>query len=284
MLKYTFNNGIKLFILSTFFSVTFLSSHASKADVFDGAISTVADGFDYIWPDGIDYKDFNYRLGLGIGTMPNYKGSDSYGLRVLPLIDIGYKNIWTLQGTKLRVNVLSNEVLKLGPMVNYRFGRNQDSSPELAGMGNTSGTLQLGAFAEFQMGMVMASAEFRQALGGKQGSEAVFILGNGLYRDDKWLVVVGLRGIWNNKTHTQTNYGVDEVQALATGYDVTQMSSGFSDLGLNFIARYQLSDKSRIESIVGYSRILGSAADSPIVKLEGSANQAILGVGLRYSF
>ncbi len=62
------------------------------------------------------------------------------------------------------------------------------------------------------------------------------------------------------------------------------MSSGFSDSGINFITRYQLDKRIRIESIVGYSRILGSAADSPIVKLEGNTNQGIFGVGLRYSF
>ncbi|MCK5041185.1 MAG: MipA/OmpV family protein [Sphingomonadales bacterium] len=284
MSKFSLNSKKKIFVFSILLPIFTLASTASKAGVLDDAISTVADGFDYVWPDDVVAKDFNYRLGLGVGTKPDYKGSDNYSLRVLPLIDVQYKNRWTLQGTKLRVNLLSNKILKFGPLLNYRFGRSENNSADLKGMGDTSGAFQFGAFAEFQKGTVMASAEYRHALGGEQGSEAVFILGNGLYKDERWLIVAGIRAIWNDKTHTQTNYGVDEVQAIATGYDVTQMSSGFSDVGINFITRYQLDRRIRIESIVGYSRILGSAADSPIVKLEGNANQGIFGVGLRYSF
>jgi outer membrane scaffolding protein for murein synthesis (MipA/OmpV family) len=282
--KLSNNSIIKFMALAIFIPILSFSSKAAKADIFDDAISTLSDGFDYIWPDGVGYKDFNYRLGFGTGAMPDYKGSDDYGLRVIPLIDVRYKNIWTLQGTKLRVNLLSNEVLKIGPTINYRFGRSEKDSLALSGLGDTPNALQFGGFAEFQMGLIMASAEFKHAISSEQGSEAIFILGNGIYRDEKWLVVMGFRGIWSDQTHTQTNYGVDEIQALASVYDVTNMTSGFSDIGINFIARYQINDKARVESIIGYSRILGSAANSPIVKLEGSANQVLAGVGLRYSF
>lgn len=256
----------------------------AKADIFDNAFSTVSSGFDYIWPDGVQFKDFKYRLGLGVGMTPDYSGSNDYSLRVVPLIDVRFKNRWTLQGSKLRVNVLSNEVLKLGPLINYRFGRGESNNLALTGLGNVSGTMQVGAFAELQTGLLLASAEVRQAVGSGHGAEAIFIVGNGLYRDENWLVVMGLRGVWSSGKQTQAYYGVNETQALASGYEVSKMSSGFNDVGLNFIVRYQLNDSARIENIVGVSKIIGSAASSPIVKLKGSTNQVIFGVGFRYSF
>jgi len=256
----------------------------AKADIFDGAFGAISSGLDYIWPDDRDIKDFSFRMGMGLGAMPDYIGSDDYRLRLVPLIDVRFRDRWVLQGTKFRVNILNHKVFKAGPLVKYKFGRKESRNPLLAGMGDINNTLQVGAFIDVQTELVIANLEYRKALGAGQGSEVLMLLAHGLYRQDDWLVVAGWRARWRSGRNMMTNFGINDAQAQATGLDVYIPKSGFAQSELNIVTRYQVNDLLRVEALVGGGLVLGSAADSPLVKGNGSAFQAIAGVGFRYSF
>jgi MipA family protein len=279
--------------LSAVLGVSFVAAPVAKAglgDVFDTAMSTVAAGFDFVWPDEFDVDELTFKLGGGVGVTPDYIGSDDYRLRFVPLIDIRYGNILSLQGTKLRMNLVQFGDIKAGPMLNYRFGRSESRSTDLTGMGDVPDVLQAGAFAEARFGSLFINAELRQSLGKGLGAEGQIIVAQGLFQNEDLLVVAGARAKWGSANFNQANFGVTTTQAANTSFAVHTPGSAFNSLGINLYGRYQITDTLRMEGITGFSKILGGPGDSPLVGGingvggVGSTNQFIAGVGLRYTF
>lgn len=259
---------------------------ADVSDVFDTAANTLSAGFDYIWPDAIPREDFTLQLGVGIGTTPDYEGSDDYRLRVIPLINLKYKDIVALQGNKLRVNFIRRKNLKFGPLLSLKLGREEKRNPILAGMGDIADTVLAGAFVEGRYKGIFASAEFRQALGAGQGATARFVLAHGLYRSEnkKTTLIVGFQTAWNSDRANQTNFGITAAQSVTSGLPSFAPGGGFSRVEVDVLGRYQLTENWRIDWIAGYGRLIGDAADSPLVSTHGTADQFIVGVGGRYFF
>lgn len=269
-------------------SVVFAQPAAADIfDTLDSALSTIQSGFEYIWPDDIDVADFDFRLGAGIGVVPDYEGSDNYRLRIVPLIDVRYKDRLSLQGTKFRINVLQSGAFKAGPLIAYRFGRDEGRNRVLEGLGDVNGAMQVGAFAEIQTKSdLLISADIRQALGNSQGLQANLVLGHGIYRSERFALGVGIQLKWMSGRANRTNFGITDAQSAASlaGLDGFTPGGGVNHASLNLLGLYRISKTVRLEGLLSYGRVLGDAADSPLVADVGNANQSIAGLGIRFSF
>lgn len=260
------------------------AAEATATDMFDNALDIVTSGFDYLWPDAMQKHDVRLRLGVGVGTSPDYIGSNNYRFRVLPLIDLRYKDMFVLQSTKLRMNLISKGSVKAGPLLNYKFGRSQDANPVLNGWGDVGDTVQAGAFVEIKGKSFLASADVRHALGASMGAEVNGLLAHGLYKNDKFSLFAGARLKWSSKSYNQTLFGVTPQQAEASGLPAFHPGAGFSTTDINLIGRYQLRHNVFLESLIGEMLVLGGPAKSPLVAGHGKRNQFVGGVGLRYAF
>ncbi len=257
---------------------------SARADVFDSAVSVISQGFDYIWPDDVDLEDFSLRLGVGMGVAPDYEGSDNYRFRVLPLIDLRYKDIVALQGTRLRLNLLRESIVSAGPLVAYEFGRDEDRNSALEGLGDVDGTFEVGAFIEARNKDFLVHIDFRQALKSGHGRILKIEAGRGLYEEGAFTLALGGQLNWKSRKYAQTYFGVTDTQSTASGLPVFSPDNGFFAAGVNLLSRYKINDHWMLHGITGYSRILGDAADSPLVKMRGSANQFLAGIGVLYHF
>ena len=63
-----------------------------------------------------------------------------------------------------------------------------------------------------------------------------------------------------------------------------QPEGGVKDIGLTLDLDYSLTENWIVTSRAGYKRLLGDAADSPLVEDRGSANQFSVGLSLGYRF
>lgn len=264
-----------------------LPGGSARADVFDtldNLVSTIQTTFEDLWPDEIPPEAFSAKLGLGVGATPDYVGSDDYRLRIIPLIDIRYDDIVALQGNVLRVFPVRDGNVRAGPLLAYQFGRKEKRNPVLRGMGDISDTVQLGGFLEYHDTSFVALGEVRKSLGAGQGTMAMLTVAHGLMRRDPFLLGAAVRFKWLSQSAVQTNFGVTADQSLATGLPEYFPEAGVSEVGLHMLARYDINDRWRLEGLVGYSRMLGNAADSPLVRIAGSDNQFLGGIGVRYSF
>jgi len=80
----------------------------------------------------------DHIVGMGVGVLPDYEGSDDYTFGIAPFFKYkfsGREQYISSVATELRVNVLNHPWLRLGPSLNYRFGRDdvEDDKVELAG-------------------------------------------------------------------------------------------------------------------------------------------------------
>ena len=261
-------------------------ARAGMADIFDSAIGTVSDGFDYIWPDELPIEDFSLRLGVGIGTTPDYLGSNDYRLRIIPLIDLRYKDIVALKGNRLQVRILHREHIKAGPLLVLQFGREEKRNAILTGLGDVSDTVLAGVFIEGSFNGMFGSVEFRQALGGGQGASARFTLAQGLYQseDKKTRLIAAIRSDWNSRRWSQVNFGITPGQAFDSGLATYAPGGGFSKVEIDILGRRQITERWYLEWVAGYARLLGGAAGSPLVETFGSPDQFLAGIGGRYFF
>lgn len=120
--------------------------------------SELLDGLGDFWREISD--DFRLKLGAGTSVAPRFEGADDYKIRVMPKISLRYKNLIALNNTRLRVFVVHNDSFVSGVQARYGFGRDEDASPKLTGMGDVGDSFELGGFIEWRPGWAVMGVEF----------------------------------------------------------------------------------------------------------------------------
>ena len=65
---------------------------------------------------------------------------------------------------------------------------------------------------------------------------------------------------------------------------VFDAKGGAYSVGVGSQVSYRINPQWEVHAYVEYEKLLGDAADSPIVKLRGASNQTTIGLGASYSF
>lgn len=129
--------------------------------------------------------------------------------------------------------------------------------------------------------------DVRQALDAGQGATLRATLGHALYKNGKFALAGALRTRWLSGTAMRTTFGIAPEQAASSGAGLPafEARSGFSEVSLSFLARYDVGDDYHLLALAGYGWLLGDAADSPLVANgAGSPDQLRIGVGFTIDF
>ena len=244
-------------------------------------------GIDSIWPDDLKLDGMTARVGFGIGTTPDYIGSDNYRLRVLPIIDIRYKDRWRLNGGLLTYAAINKGPWQAGPLINLAFGRPESRNRLLSGIRDIGTTFEAGAFARYQTKSGLVSLDYRHSLSDDLGDSVRFTVGHGIYKSGNFVTIVGARARWLSNNAMQRNFGLtqQDSQNSEFGLPAFAANSGVSEVSANVIAAYRLNERVRVLSLLSVGHLLGDAADSPLVGADsGSPVQVIFGVGMTTQF
>lgn len=279
-------------IISMAATASLMATPAAQAqfnigDRFDAAVEFMQQGIDLIWPGDLRKHGFNTKLGVGIGLTPDYIGSDNYRLRVIPIIDIRYKERWRLNGSLLTYAALKNGPFEAGPLLNLRFGRPESRNRILRGLREIDTTFEVGAFARYQTKSGLVSVDYRHALSEDLGGSVRFTAGHGFYKTGNFVAIAGVRGRWLTRKSTQRQFGItaQDAERSEAGLPVFTASSGFSELSGNLVGAYRLNERVRLLSLVSVGRLFGDAKDSPLVSgATGSPTQFIMGFGITRQF
>ena len=96
--------------------------------------------------------DLPNLVSVGLGVAPDYEGSDDLTFGVLPAGQLTFGNRSVrLIGTTLSGNLVDHEFLRLGPSLNYRFGRKDVDDEVVKKMTDVDGSVELGAFAGIEL-------------------------------------------------------------------------------------------------------------------------------------
>ncbi len=231
---------------------------------------------------GID----RWRVAIGAGLLysPDYLGSNEW--RTMPLIApeirAPFDSFYLSFRDGLGVTLLRDGAFSAGAVARWRFGRDQDDSDALAGMGDIRPSGEAGGFLRYSDGTWLASAELRYAFGGFSGLVADARLDRVFRVRDDLIGSTGPRLSWGGSGFAETYFGVSPDQSARSRYPVFQPSNyWFGAVAAG--ATWLISDRWSAIAFGEVGQIFGDVADSPLVK-NGNATQAIVGLTLAYRF
>lgn len=246
-------------------------------------------------------------VGVGAGLVPSYSGSDDYIVFPLPLITGRVAGIGiTPNGPGFNLNLLSQAPSMAPPETSFAFGpsfrfrndRAQQVEDEIVELATELDiAIEVGANAAVTFPGVLTGqdrlgvgAQVRwDVLGAHEGmlfepgityftplgrGSAVQLVANASFVDDNF---------------ANYYYTVTPADAAATGLAQFTADGGLNSLGALGIVTFDLDGNLlnggfNIYSVVGYTRLVGDAADTPFTSVRGSANQFIGGLGVGFTF
>ncbi len=262
---------------------------------------------------GTARAETSFSAGIGARVAPDYAGSDEYDFLALPVINF----VWTpelaeqtyIEDRQFEAGLLSFQISSFEGLEaefaryisgDYALtmaaglgvaGRDQDDNDALEGLGDidthVTGELSFryAPVSPRESLFFSSELEFSGDLSGEtDGQEISFeVLANHMV--SRSLVIShGPKVVWTDDDYAQEWFGITDAQAASSVYAAYAPDGGINQAGYEINARYRVMDKISFITIGAYDRLLGDAADSPLVDDAGSPDQFQLISGLSYSF
>ncbi|SBV98425.1 putative MltA-interacting MipA family protein [uncultured Alphaproteobacteria bacterium] len=251
-------------------------------------------------------------VGAGGAWKPDYLGSDDYEAAPLPMLRYswsgetaaspasGYKSSLGLidvqagfpDGIDVGVARIAtpsrNFTLRLGG--GYRFGRDADDNHALRGMGDIDGqgiarvTLASEPANPRGLGTAFGLKYEMDVTDETDGETLSLFVDHALPLSASTTLTLSGDLRWADDDQMQAYFGVSPTQAARSGHRRFDADSGFSDAGLAARLDWSFAEHWILSGRLGYTRLLGDAADSPLVDDDGSANQFVLSTAVAYRF
>lgn len=226
-------------------------------------------------------RSFNL-VGVGVGFIPDFSGSNSYRPLPLPVLRLGWKDTLYLNVLQAGAWVWSSpdNSLKVGVALEPRFGWSADDNARVAGMQDRDFSVEGGPNVQWRSPLGVVNANVYQDLGGaSKGQTAQLQYIRGLVASDRLRLngSVGLQ--WFSAKMNDYYFGVRSFETTATRPQYAAGSSVSLQVGVN--GAWIVSERGSILFGLGVSRIGSGASDSPIVE---TAIQGFAYTGYGWSF
>jgi MipA family protein len=237
-----------------------------------------------IW--GAPRKDWSIMLGGLTFLSPDYEGSDDVKVQGFPFIDVNWRNRFFLNFQQgLGMNIIRNKNFTFGTSIGYYGSREEDDNEALRGLGNIDGGVEGRVFVFVPVGSISFTSMYRRDLSGNHDG-AILSVGVLYFRPVTQKLRVNLQGRLNyaSDKFMNTYFDINLSQASRSKMAVYDADAGVKDISAFNILIYSFTRHWNVVSFMGFSRLLGDAANSPIVKERGTANQFSFGLGFSYRF
>lgn len=246
-------------------------------------------------PSAPAHADETYGyVSFGAVTLPEYEGADAH--QVIPFVagraQWGQRYI-AIEGVSTRANLLASSNWEAGPVASITFGRDNDiESTSVARLPELDDAVELGAFVAYALSNVArdgdalrfearTTGDVSDVYGGWQSSvSAAYAAPLG----ERFRLGIDVSTILVSDDYADTFFSVSTTSAAASGLPAYKAEGGLKDVGVSVSGAFALNDRWSLNGFAGYRRLLGDAADSPIVDREGSPDQFSAGLGIGYSF
>lgn len=231
-------------------------------------------------PPGV-VEEMIFDLGLGGQLQPTFEGSPNYQFVPYPIAYLEY----------LRLPVVGEMITgkpnryAVYPSVNFMGRRDAGSAEFLRGLDPVGFAFELGPGMSFQYGHIRLFGEARFGLTGHDGvvgETGLDLITTPMRRLE---VHLGPRFSFASGEYMDTYFGVTPAEAARpqTRLSAFDPHAGLKDVGFAATAIFDYTDRVRLYGRAEWSRYVGDAAESPIVRA-GSENQFTVGLGLSYRF
>jgi outer membrane scaffolding protein for murein synthesis (MipA/OmpV family) len=244
-------------------------------------------------PDLFGLAGTPWQVGGFVFVTPKYEGAKSYDVFGFPFVapagfGQGDSPVDIRGADDVRFRLLATQGFEAGPLLGYRFGRDQDDAAQLRGLGDIDGGLVAGAYAGYRAGPWFFSASYHHQVTGDDDTGGLMRLAI----DHTWrlnpqtTLVTSLGTAYASSDYMETYFGVSAAQAAASAAAGANLppyntSAGFKDVGIGATATVELDPRWTLYLTGRYTRLIGDAADSLVIETE---NGFFGGAGLSYKF
>jgi outer membrane scaffolding protein for murein synthesis (MipA/OmpV family) len=229
-------------------------------------------------------KETEINLGLGIGYLPEYLGSDKHEAKALPFLNARWKNgFFAGTASGFGYNFAPNQPLQFGLQINVDRGRDQDDSDYLRDTGDIKARAVYGGFVSYSLmpGSGLTAAIKYGSGNDRKGLELTAGGNFGIPLSGNQRIGISLTGTYVNQEYMQEYFGVSQFQSASSGYSIYSPVAGMRDvqLGVNYL--HQFSPQLSMNADVRAYQLLGDAKDSPLTRSSNGVT-GMLGIGYRF--
>lgn len=235
-------------------------------------------------------SDWIITLGGWGNLSPEYDGSRHYDFGGSPIVDfrrVGSKEWLSLPKDGIDYELFEIDNFRAGPVGNIRwdFGHTEDRGLKEIGNTGIDLSLEIGAFAEYwPADFWRARIEARNAVFGAEGWVFDFSSDIVWHPAPQWTLAAGPRLSLADQDYMNAYFGVNSQKAQSLQLSKYNASGGPRSVGAGLYAEYKATDQLSTMASFEYERLEGSAADSPLVREDGSPDQFTFAIGAKYSF
>ena len=240
-------------------------------------------------------------LGAAAIVKPKYEGSDEHEVIPIPIVipkfgEVPDDDPSTFKQFRKRVNfrglddirvrALGGERFQVGAVTGYITKRDQDDGHLLRGLGDIDGGLVLGAYSGFTLGAFQFDAAILEKVtGDDSGPEYRFGVETTQQITERTRIVARVGTTFASDDYMQTYFGVTPLQSRNSraGLPAYTPDAGIKDVFFEIGGTMDLSERWLLKAGGRYGRLLGDAADSPVVETENQFS-GVLGLGYRFDW
>lgn len=217
-----------------------------------------------------------WSFGGVVVVSPEYEGSKSYQVRGFPLIfpssGLASKFVDVRGADDVRFKLLNNDRFEAGPLVGYRFDRDEDDGDRLVGLGDVEGGFVVGGFARFALipSLYVGLSYHRTVSGDVDGGQLRFGLEYMTKLSPNVTFSAHTGATYADDEYMDAYFGVTAAQAArsAAGLNAFNAEAGIKDIHFGIGTTIALGPRWSLGLKGRYSRLLGDAADSPVIETE----------------
>ncbi len=239
-------------------------------------------------------------LGASVVAKPKYEGSDEHDVYVIPLFvpkfsDSADENPSLFKKIRRRVEFRDLDDVRIrvsrpggfefGAVTGYITDRDESDARRLRGLGDVDGGLVLGGYAGIRHGSFLFDAAILDKVtGDDSGFEIRLAAGTEQQVSARTKITARVGTTFASDDYMQTYFGVTPAQSASSlaGLRTFNASGGIKDVYLEFGAEHELGERWLIKGTGRYGRLLGDAADSPVIETEDQFSGSI-GLGYRFN-
>ncbi len=230
----------------------------------------------------------DWTITLGVGTFhgPEYVWSDEAETMISPNFEVVWKDTVFLDLDGISINYYKIDSIVLNAIVSQGDERKEGASGRLNGVGNINASTALTLGAEIDSGFFLSYANLTRHIGGTDGVQAIvgmetafplrmltgnFDMANMAEETEDFtligpLVTAALSAEWADNDYTKGFFGVDAEQSTRSGLPQYTAAAGFRSVNLELGLLYPVGRSWMVQGLAGYSKLIGDAEDSPVVK------------------
>lgn len=238
-------------------------------------------------------RGFTLTLGAGAGIAPDYEGSDDY--EAVPFWNLRAGNLYhpetyiQVLGVRLLSNFLPNDHWRLGLAGQFIRERDHVEDNQVDELKSVDASIMLGLIAGYDFlptlqNDLVLEVEGRQDVASDNGFLGTIRGRYGHLFAGRWRFDALVATTWASEDYMSSYFGIDAGDAARSGLDQFNADEGFKEVAFGASLTWRFLERWSVTGTGTYTRLLGDAEDSPVVKDRGDEDQIFAGALINYQF